>query len=288
MRIAIFFVLISMSTHLFAQEEKVVQTFRHSRLINTHSVETLPARKMDFRVVHRFGDLAGTSGGWTTFYGLENASDISIGFEYGLNDNIMIGINRTKGAGPLKQNLNGLIKIKIMNQESKGNLPFSLSVLGVSAYSTMQKSSLEGQITSFARGSHRLAYHLGLHAARKFSDSFSFQGSASWTFRNVVESGDQNDIVAVGAGMRIQVTKAFGLIFDGTFPLLTNDRLTGIDYTIPFGVGLEFDTSGGHVFQINVTNSRGISETDYIPYTTSNWGDGEFRLGFTISRLFSL
>lgn len=288
MRITILFILVSMSVHLFAQEEKIIQTFRHSRLINTHSVETLPARKLDFRVVHRFGDLAGNSGGWTTFYGLENASDISIGFEYGLNDNIMVGINRTKGAGPLKQNLNALIKFKLMNQERKGNLPFSLSIVGVSAYSTMQKSSLEGQITSFTRGSHRLAYHLGLHAARKFSDTFSFQGSASWTFRNVVESGDQNDIVALGAGMRIQVTKAFGLIFDGTFPLLTSDRTTGIDYTIPLGVGFEFDTSGGHVFQINLTNSRGISETDYIPYTTSNWGDGEFRLGFTISRLFSI
>lgn len=275
-------------SQLQAQEEPVIQTFRHTRIINSHSVETLPARKLDFRVVHRFGDIGGTSGGWPTLYGLENASDISIGFEYGLTDNIMAGINRTKGAGPLKQNVNGLLKFKIMNQEQKGNAPFSLTVLGVAAYSTMQKSSLEGQITSFARGSHRLAYHLGLHGARKFSDIFSLQGSASWTFRNVVESGDQNDIVALGAGVRIQVSKAFGLIFDGTFPLLSGDRLTGIDYTIPLGIGFEFDTSGGHVFQLNVTNSRGISETDYIPYTTSNWGDGEFRLGFTISRLFSL
>jgi hypothetical protein len=29
-------------------------------------------------------------------------------------------------------------------------------------------------------------------------------------------------------------------------------------------------------------------ETDYIPYTTSSWSEGEFRLGFTISRLFNL
>lgn len=290
MRIIITLLFMSIAALLFGQdsEEKVIQTFRHTRIINSHSVETLPARKLDFRVVHRFGDLAGDAGGWTTFYGLENASDISIGLEYGLTDNIMVGLNRTKGAGPLKQNLNSLLKIKLMNQEQRGNLPFSLAVLGVGSYSTMQKSSLEGQITSFDKGAHRLTYHLGLHAARKFSDFFSFQGSASWTFRNVVESGDKNDLVALGAAIRLQVTKSFGLLFDATFPLLTDERNTGIDYTMPFGIGFEFDTSGGHVFQVNLTNSRGISETDYIPYTSSSWGDGEFRLGFTISRLFSL
>jgi hypothetical protein len=50
---------------------------------------------------------------------------------------------------------------------------------------------------------------------------------------------------------------------------------------------LEWDT-GGHVFQLNFTNATGIFETDYIPYTISNWGDGEFRMGFTISRWFNL
>ncbi len=269
-------------------EEKVIQTFRHTRVINNHSVETLPARKMDFRIVHRFGDLAGESGGWTTFYGLESASDVSIGFEYGLTDNMMIGINRTKGVGPLKQNLNGLVKFKLMNQEVNGNAPFSLAVLGVGAYSTMQKSTIEGQITTFAKSSHRLAYHLGLNIARKFSDRISLQLGTSWTFRNVVDAGDRNDLVGINAGMRIQISKAFGLIFDANIPLLNNERDTGIDFTAPVGIGFEFDTSGGHVFQINLTNSRGISETDYIPYTSSSWGDGEYRLGFTISRLFSL
>ena len=289
--ILILLLILGYSTH--AQEgdmaaKKVIQTFRHTRVINTHSVETLPANKLDFRVVHRFGDLAGESGGWTTFYGLESASDIAIGLEYGLSDRMMVGITRTKGSGPLKQNLNGLFKFKIMEQTESGNSPFSLSTIGVAAYSTMQKSSLEGQITSFDKGSHRLAYHLSVQLARKFSDRFSLQLGTSWTFRNVVEIGDKNDIPSINAGMRIQVSKAFGLIFDATVPLLTSERNTGIDYTIPLGVGFEFDTSGGHVFQVNLTNSRGISETDYIPYTSSNWGDGEFRLGFTISRLFSL
>ncbi|MFT5386411.1 MAG: hypothetical protein ACI81W_003824, partial [Saprospiraceae bacterium] len=48
------------------------ETFKDTRVINTHSVETLPKRKLDIRIGHRFGDLAGSRGGWKTFYGLEN------------------------------------------------------------------------------------------------------------------------------------------------------------------------------------------------------------------------
>ena len=52
------------------------------------------------------------------------------------------------------------------------------------------------------------------------------------------------------------------------------------------GVGIEIET-GGHVFHINVTNSAGLIANDIIPSTTSDWGRGEYKLGFNISRVFS-
>lgn len=266
---------------------KVVKTFKDTRVINAHSVETLKARKLDFRITHRFGDLAGDAGGWPTFYGLENAADIAMGFEYGLTDNITIGISRTKGSGPLKQNVLGLLKIAIMKQEINGNLPFSLTVLGRSSFSTMQKSQTEGVLHFFEKSAHRLSYHIGLYAARKFGERFSLQANVAWTYRNIVNDDDLNDLVSAGAAARFQVTKAFGLIFDATVPFSAL-RTAENGFYPALGVGFEFDTHGGHVFQINLTNATGIEETDYIPYTRSNWGEGEFRLGFTISRLFSL
>jgi hypothetical protein len=268
-------------------EQKVIKTFKDTRVINAHSVETLQAHKLDFRITHRFGDLAGAAGGWPTFYGLENAADVAMALEYGLNDNITIGVSRTKGSGPLKQNVLGLLKIAIMKQEINGNLPFSLTVLGRTSYSTMQKSQTEGVLHFFDKEAHRLSYHLGIYAARKFGERFSLQANAAWTYRNIVSDDDQNDLVSVGGAMRLQVTKVFGLIFDATVPFSAL-RTTVNGFYPAFGVGFEFDTHGGHVFQINLTNSTGIEETDYIPYTRSNWGEGEFRLGFTVSRLFSL
>ncbi len=289
-KIVVFVLAVLFSWVLTAQqeEETIIQTFRHTRVINSHSTETLPARKLDFRVVHKFGDIAGNGGGWPTFYGLESASDISIGLEYGLNDNIMIGVNRTKGSGPLKQNINGLAKVRIMTQEYNGNIPLSLAIVGIASVSTMQKNTIPGTINFFEVSSHRLAYHIGAHIARKFSDRISVQGHAAWTYRNLVLAGDQNDLASVGGALRLQITKSIGLIFDGTFPVLSTLRTSENGYFPAIGIGFEFDTSGGHVFQVNLTNATGINETDFIPYTRSNWGDGQYRLGFTISRLFSM
>ena len=274
---------------IYAQDEKVIETFRDRRVVNTHSIETLPKGKLDFRVTHRFGDIGGASGGWPTFYGLENASDILIGFEYGVTDNIMIGLNRTKGSGPLRQNLNGIFKVRLINQEIQGNQPLSLTFLGITSYSTMPKSETEGVLSFFEKGAHRFSHHLQLILARKFSNRFSFQASGAWTFRNIVPANDKNDLVSVATAFRLQLSKALGLIAEATFPI-SEVKNTEDGFYPALGIGFEFDTSGGHVFQVNLTNATGISETDFIPYTVSNWdiSKGEYRLGFTISRLFTL
>ncbi len=286
--IILFLSFLSLSAQTHEESEQVIQTFRDSRIINSHSVETLPARKLDFRIAHRFGDLAGVNGGWPTFYGLENAADVSIGFEYGITDRLMVGISRTKGTGPLRQNINTLAKARIVTQGSRGSIPVSMSVIGMVSTSTMQRSEIEGVLNFFEKGTHRLTSHLGLHIARKFSPRFSAQFNAQWTYRNVVLQGDDNGLVSLGGAFRAQVTKSMALVGDFTFPVLSDLRTTENDFYPAIGIGFEFDTSGGHVFQLNLTNSEGLVETDYIPYTRSNWADGEFRLGFTISRLFNL
>ncbi|MFT4534375.1 MAG: hypothetical protein ACJA1A_001170 [Saprospiraceae bacterium] len=282
-------VILLLTTYSYGQEEieKVYQTFKDTRVINAHSTEMLKAGYMDFRIGHRFGDFAGPGGGWETFGGLENATDVMIGFEFGLTDNMMIGINRAKGSGPLRQNVNGIAKIRLAEQDVNGSLPFSIAVLGQSSISTMPKSLVEGQINFFAKFAHRMTHHAEIITSRKFSNYFSLQLSGAWTYRNIVPSLDKNDIVSVGIASRIQLTKSIGLILDGRI-VFSELRTTEAGYYPPLGFGIEWETGGGHVFQMNFTNATGISQTDYIPYTQSNWLDGGYRLGFTIGRQFKI
>lgn len=262
-------------------QQKIHQTFKDTRVINTHSVETLRKGILDFRISHRFGDVAGPAGGWPTFYGLENATDILTGLEYGVTDNVMVGISRTKGSGPLRQNINGLFKYRVMKQDVGGTNPFSAAFVGVASYSTMQSSNL------IERPVHRLSYNLQVLIASRLSERIAIQLGAAWTYRNNVFSNDVNDLPSISGVFKYQFSKVFGLIVDANVPI-SDLRTDSDEFYYPIGVGFEWETGGGHVFQINLTNATGIMETDYIPYTRTNWADGEYRIGFTISRQFKI
>lgn len=275
-------------------QDYVARTFKDSRLVNAQSVETLGKRKLDVRIGHRFGDFLGSNGGWATFYGLENATDVMIGADYGVTDKLTVGAYRNKGAGTLpngqaglRQLVSGTFKYKLLEQGKTGGSPVTIALLGVTSMSAAQR--IEGNpdiIRSFDRFAHRFAYHGQLLIASRLSDRASLQIAPGYTHRNVVPFDDENGIFSLGLGGRLQVTRVLGLVVDCTLPF-SDYRSTENGFYPALGFGLEID-SGGHIFQVNFTNATGMMETDYIPYTTTNWLDGAFRLGFTISRYFNL
>lgn len=275
----------------FLQAQEEIRTFKDTRVINTHSVEVLQKRKLDIRIGHRFGDLAGANGGWSNFYGLENAADVMIGAEYGVTDKFTVGLYRSKGAGDLKALVNPLLKYKLVQQADNGS-PVTVTALTLGTISTMKKNPESTGVSSFPEFSHRMAYAIQVMMARKFADRFSLQVIPSFTHRNLVDFEDNNNVISLGFASRVQLTKVMAFVADFTLPVNGlqspfSENPEGFEYFPALGIGMEWDT-GGHVFQLNLTNAEGIMETDYIPNTTTNWLDGEFRIGFTISRLFNL
>ena len=77
-------------------QDKIYESFAGTRVINNHSVETLEKNNLEFIVAHKFGDIAGINGGVQNFFGFDNLADVRIAFEYGIIDNLDIGIGRSK------------------------------------------------------------------------------------------------------------------------------------------------------------------------------------------------
>jgi len=67
------------------KSEKVFATFKTSKIVSAETIETVKKKCLDFRITHRFGD-AGVPNAAQTFYGIDNANDIRISFDYGLTD----------------------------------------------------------------------------------------------------------------------------------------------------------------------------------------------------------
>lgn len=282
MRFTLFIILAFLTFKLSAQPAPYI--FQDRKIINSFSTETLEKRILDFRILHRFGDIAGNNGGWQNFYGLENAQDISIGFDYGLRDDLLIGFNRAKGAGPLKRLVNAYVKYKVAGKNPENFYPTAVTFLAYASLSTMPKSDEENAINFFPKFIHRMTYHIQGMVARKFTDNFSGQFNFGYTHRNYVNTDEENVILNIGLAGRLRISRSLAIILEGNYPI----RLDQVDTEIPLGIGLEWETGGGHIFQINLTNSSGLSEPDYLGYTRSSWQEGEFRLGFTISRKFRL
>ena len=260
-----------------------VTIFNDTRVINGHSVETLEKKTLDLRITHRFGHIATPASGRSLF-GLDQSSDIRIGFEYGITDDITVGFGRSKGSGPIVELWDGLAKYKILQQSSSTPLSLTVSLSGFAT--SMRADQSPTSPTSFQETAHRFSYYSQLIAAKSFGDDrLSVQVAPGYLHRNYVAFEDENGLFAVGGMLKYRFWKKMSFVAEYYYLARDNNTVLGVDYTNPLGLGIEIKTHA-HNFQLSFMNSPGIGETQFLPYTSSEWSEGEFRFGFTISRHF--
>ena len=114
-------------------QEKIWDTFEGTRGLSNHSTEMLYKRNMEFRVSHKFGDIAGSNGGLQSFYGFDNLADVRIAFEYGITDNINIGLGRSKGVNERIGVVDIFGKMNL-NQQKKNGKPLKIPSLSALAF----------------------------------------------------------------------------------------------------------------------------------------------------------
>lgn len=259
-------------------------TFSSTRVINGHSTETLEKNMMEFRIEHRFGDVAGTAGGIQTMFGFDNVADIRLAFEYGITDNILVGIGRSKGTGaPYRSLIDGFAKYRLLRQKQDG-MPISMSIQAGTAFTYMKKLEDLTQVASFPEWQHRFGYFAQLSIAKKFGKRIGLLIAPTYVHRNYVASNDVNALFSVGSAAKFGITPTMAFIVE-YYHSFSNAQGRSENQN-SLGVAVEFETFG-HNFTVNLTNSRGFGETQFIPYTYSKWGEGQFRLGFTVGRKYA-
>jgi hypothetical protein len=255
-----------------------IASFKATRVINGHSLENMKHGVLDARISHRFGFL---SGGINDFFGLDNA-DVRLGLDYGITDRLMVGIGRSG----YQRTVDGFFKYKLLRQCDEGcAMPLTLVIVGASSLTTAPARDVPwygpDRKDYF---SNRLSYSWQLVLGRKFSEAFSLQLMPGVVHRNLVElASDHNDLVNVGVGGRMKLSKRVAVngeyfhVFRERSPLFTNSLSLGFDIE-----------TGGHVFQLHLTNSTGMFERAFITETIGKWGDGDIHFGFNISRVFTV
>jgi hypothetical protein len=257
----------------------VFASFKTTRIVNGHSIETVGKNSLDFRITHHFGDVSGQGGGVHTLFGFDQASDIRLAFEYGITDRLTAGIGRSK----IGEMVDGYLKYRLISQTTDNKIPVSVTLFTNAAITAQKQIAEEYEV--FA---HRLSYTYQALIARKFSSKFSFQLAPTFIHRNYIfNPSDENDLFSIGVGGRIRLTKSFALLADYFYTFSVFRKNNNQTYFLPLGLGVEIET-GGHVFHIFFTNNAAILENSFIANTTSSWTKGEFKFGFNISRTFGV
>ena len=261
-----------------------LSSFSSTRVINGHSVETLSKGTYEFRIEHRFGDIAGVNGGIQNMFGFDNLSDMRIALEYGITDQLMVGFGRAKGTGaPYRSLVDGFVKYKVVSQEEDKS-PITITAVAGSSFTYMTASEDLGEVSHFPKAVHRLNYFAQVSVAHHFGDRGAIQLMPTLVHRNYVANTDVNDLFALGVAGRLRLTSRFAIVGE-YYHCFNGTAFRQGGFTNSGALALEWFTFG-HNFTINLTNSGGIGETQFIPYTTEQWQKGQFRLGFTVGRKF--
>jgi hypothetical protein len=278
--------------------KKVYATFKTVKIGNAQTIETVKKKHLDFRISHRFGNIYDNNLSnpinetFQSSLGFDNASDIRISFDYGLLDNLSIGIGRSK----MNKMVDGNLKWRILQQTTDFSMPISLAFFGSTGYSHAPTSTIyNGVDKNFSTNElHRFNYFSQLIIASKINNWLSLELLPGYMYRNFIKQNintdnneqDQNGFFSMGIGGRIKLTKRLSFIGDYFYNVSPYYQNNPKAFN-PLALGFEIET-GGHVFSLFYTNASGLIENNAIPYTTDSWGKGQVKFGFCISRTFAL
>lgn len=258
----------------------VEETFAAPTLVTT-STTLIPERgSLEFTIMHSFGII---TDGVNELFGLDGVANIRFGFDYSITDRLTVGIGRSR----FDKVYDGRAKASIIRQSRDGRVPITVAVQGGIAIETS-----ENDLPIDVSARDRVSYMTAIMFARKLTERVSVQVAPFWGHFNLVvedqgsagATGNRhNDQVAIVGIARVRLTEWVGLAVEHITPVHGQNSGTAF----PFSFSLELD-SGGHVFQVFVTNAQLFTPQHMIAETTDDFLAGDFRLGFNVHRVFAL
>ncbi len=269
------------------QEETIdytIATFKGTKIFNLQSNEIPGKGVLQYMILHRFGSFQDDF--FYNFLGLNNA-EVRLQLDYSFTDWLNVGVAQ---ASAFPRSFDGFVKYKILRQKSGAqNFPFSLT-----GYNNLNYRFERWPEDGLPRNeSDRLSYTHSLILARKFSPDFSLELVPTVVHFNIVDSADDsNDLFALGVGGRYKLTQSLALSVEyihqfNPYQRMNTETNQMEDFKNVLSIGVDIET-GGHVFQLFFTNSRGVADPYVIAQTPGSWADGDIHFGFNISRVFTI
>jgi hypothetical protein len=245
-----------------------VEAFKGSRIGNGQSTSLPGNRELIMFIGHRFGKI---SGGFYEFFGLDQAS-MRLGFDYGFNDWLAAGFGRST----LEKTWDLYFKVRPV-QQYPGRSPVSISFYTAGSVNTL-RNVFPAEKDGFTDRTSVVFQGL---LSRKFR-RFSLQIAPIYNYHFYdPRSAGSSHLFSTGMAASLKLTRFLDLTAEYYLTMVKPD------YQVenPLTLGMDIDT-GGHLFQLVLTNAQGMFEKGMLSNTTGKWTEGEIYFGFNLIRTF--
>jgi hypothetical protein len=250
-----------------ASIEYTQATFKDSRIVNAQSNEQAAKGELKFMVQHRFGP---TNLGGYALWGLDD-SKVRMGFEYGLSPSIALKLGRSSD----QKEFDLSAKVKALKQTQ--DIPFAISFYTATFF---KHPSINERAKNSFNWSDQFSFANQLIFVKKVNTNLSFALLPTYLIFSKVEQA--NNGMFCGVGGRYKLFKRISLNAEYFYAFQEFDERQQNNLSL----GFDIDT-GGHVFSLHLSNSRGMNERAFLMDTSGNWLEGDVYFGFNISRVFS-
>jgi len=250
-------------------QQPVDELFWSHAIIVLPSTTQLGKGDLDFTIHHTFGPV---SSGLNDLFGLDLAANIRFGLDYGVTDQVMVGMGRSRFD-------------KILDFRAKANLLQRDGWQVAGYYNAAAETTEDGRDLA-----DRMSYHGSVLIGKRVTDQLTIQlapGFSRFVYapdQDVFGQGIQtslNNHYSLGTAVRYEARENVSFIAE----MITRvGDVSGGTYNVgSFGVDLE---TGGHVFQMFFTSSQWITPQHAVAWSRTPMADGDFGWGFNVHRVF--
>lgn len=256
---------------------EVAYPFYGWKVVNLPTTRMLNQGDMLFLISHRFNPKI--SDGYDSFYGLDGSGIIYISLGYAITDRLLVALGRSNSDDDVELQA----RYGIAHQGGENGWP-----IGVSAQTSFNWVSQD--IPDRDRfGKERFKTTLQVSLTRQLGDNIGLALVPGFTINPGHEVDGEDQLFTLGLGGRYRFTRTLAVVADWA-PIVS-----GFTRTLVFGNDIRFDSFGGgleiatagHVFQIILSNSVGITSDQYLRGGDLDITEGDLRLGFNIFRVLN-
>lgn len=246
--------------------EQELHLFHSPYVAMLPTAETLQKGDWEFEVSHRFS--TPITEGSSAFWGMDGPATIRLALGYAISDKLMLHIGRTN----VMDNAELQLKYKTWERKSE-NLPLLLSLRGGVAYNAeifdpVKNDGRKFQFYGQAILNTMIQKKLGIGIV------------PTYLYNSHIFCVDPQYSFTMGSYVQYYVSPRWSLLAEWN-PTVSGWRQDYDSLTL----GLELET-GGHFFKIFLTNNDKVNTTQYIAGAAHNFADGDFNIGFMITRTF--